>query len=152
MAPKHPNGLKRLEGVVLQDHDGILLGACCKMCPHIASSFVVEAQAAAYGLQLALELAFHHVILEDDSLAITSKLKLEKDDLSEISAFIWDAKHLSRSFASCWLQFTPREGIHVAHAMARGWSNSSFGSIWVNETPEHIATVVAKDRRRRFSP
>ncbi|KAK8523027.1 hypothetical protein V6N12_073738 [Hibiscus sabdariffa] len=76
------------------------------MCPHIASSFVVEAQAAVYGLQLALELTFHHVILEDDSLAITSKPKLKKDDLSEISAFIWEAKHLSRSFASCWLQFT----------------------------------------------
>ncbi|KAK8686408.1 hypothetical protein V6N13_125433 [Hibiscus sabdariffa] len=76
---------------------------------YIASSFVVEAQAVIYGLQLASDLGFHHVILEGDSMSVTLKLKSKKD-LSKISAFIYDAKQLSRGFSTCRFQFTPQEG------------------------------------------
>ncbi|KAL4346535.1 hypothetical protein GQ457_17G013180 [Hibiscus cannabinus] len=134
-------------GVVIRNHEGILMGACCKMISHIASSFAAEAQAAVHGLQLAADLGFQYVILEGDSMAVTERLRSEKEDLSEISAIIWDAKYLSRSFVTCRFQFTHREGNQVAHAVARGGSNSQTESIWVNEIPDHIVAMAMKERR-----
>ncbi|KAK9037410.1 hypothetical protein V6N11_022321 [Hibiscus sabdariffa] len=110
-----------------------------------------EAQAAVHGLQLAADLGFHHVILEGDYMAVTARLKSEKEDLSEISTIIWDAKYLSQSFATCRFQFTHREGNQVAHAVARGGSNSPTEFIWVNEIPDHIAALATKDRRSTLS-
>ncbi|KAK8497281.1 hypothetical protein V6N11_050252 [Hibiscus sabdariffa] len=117
----------------------------------VFSACTAEAQAVVHGLQLAVDLGFHHVILEGDSMVVTTRLKSEKEDLSEISAIIWDAKYLSRSFATCRFQFTHREGNQVAHAVARGGSNSPTESIWVNEIPDHIAALATKERSSTLS-
>ncbi|KAL4279896.1 hypothetical protein GQ457_03G032320 [Hibiscus cannabinus] len=120
-----------VSGVIIRDNNGHILGARSKMNCHIASSFAAEAQAAINGLQLALDLGFRYVILEGDSLSVIKKLKSEKDDFSEISALIWDAKQLSRAFSLCQFRFTPRDSNKVAHAMAQEWTSSSSEGIWI---------------------
>ncbi|KAK8508656.1 hypothetical protein V6N11_037615 [Hibiscus sabdariffa] len=68
--------------VVIRNVEGIILGAWCKFCSHVASAFEAEAQAEAQatlvGLQLTIDLDFQHVILEGD-LTIISKLISKKN-------------------------------------------------------------------------
>ncbi|KAK9030169.1 hypothetical protein V6N11_031600 [Hibiscus sabdariffa] len=137
-----------VSGVIIRDNNGHSLGARSKMNCHIASSFAAEAHAAINGLQLALDLGFRYVILEGDSLSVIKKLKSEKEDFSEISALIWDAKQLSRAFSLCQFRFTPRDSNKVAHAMAQEWTSSSSEGIWIDGAPESITTLAAADRKQ----
>ncbi|KAK8533138.1 hypothetical protein V6N12_076418 [Hibiscus sabdariffa] len=138
--------------VIIRDNNGHILGARCKMNCHIASSFAAEAQATIDGLQLVLVFGFRYVILEGDSLSAIKKLKSEKENFSEISALIWDAKQLSRAFSLCQFRFTPRDSNKVAHAMAQEWISPSSEVIWIDGVLESITTLATADRRQIVPP
>lgn len=53
------------------------------------------------------------------SRTVIRKLQKEVEDISEISAFIRDAKILSTSFESCDFRFVSKEANKVAHLIAK---------------------------------
>ncbi|KAG8486187.1 hypothetical protein CXB51_019581 [Gossypium anomalum] len=69
-------------------------------------------------LNLGLYIELRKVEIEGDSRSVICKLQEEKEDISEIEAFIKDSKHLSLGFESCIFRFIHRESNKVAHLIA----------------------------------
>ncbi|KAK9025857.1 hypothetical protein V6N11_038712 [Hibiscus sabdariffa] len=77
-----------------------------------------EAKAAIHDLTFAVDLGFHHVILESDSKTLVRKVVNKEDDFSEIRVVVADLKNIAKNFVGCQFSFTPRQGNRAAHAIA----------------------------------
>lgn len=64
-----------------------------------------EAMACLQALELGIHLRLSEVEVEGDSRTVIRKLHEEKEDRSEIAAFIKDSKHRSLSFNYCAFHF-----------------------------------------------
>ncbi|KAL4271151.1 hypothetical protein GQ457_13G007950 [Hibiscus cannabinus] len=134
-------------GVVVRDEEGFILGAFSSLAFHVPSAFAAEALAARCGVQFDLELGLTRVILEGDALSIIKKLQLQVDDLSEVSAFIFDTKRLARQFQAFQIGYIPRSGNKVAHALASERFSLMADHAWIEDAPSHILALVDEDRR-----
>ncbi|KAH1090353.1 hypothetical protein J1N35_017610 [Gossypium stocksii] len=69
-------------------------------------------------LNLGLYLELREVEIKGDSCSVICKLQEEKEDKSEIEAFIKDSKHLSLGFESCVFCYIYLESNKVTHLIA----------------------------------
>ncbi|GMI87719.1 hypothetical protein like AT3G25270 [Hibiscus trionum] len=134
-------------GIIIRDEDGFILGASCSLSHPISSIFDVEARAAVQGITFAYELGFRKIILKGDSRSVVTKFNSSKENLSEISAHIWDAKVMLRNFNASRIIFTPREGNRTTHAMAKERFYISKDRIWVEDAPPYVTHQADEDHR-----
>ncbi|GMI89588.1 hypothetical protein HRI_002628100 [Hibiscus trionum] len=139
-------------GAVILDEEGHILGAQCSLANHVPPVFAAESLAARWGLRFAHDLGIRQVILEGDALTIIKKLQMREEDLSEISAIIYDTKSLARDFQEFQLSFIPRSGNRVAHAFINERFSLSKDHAWIEEAPDHILALIDEDRRYSDPP
>ncbi|MBA0761558.1 hypothetical protein Gotri_024186, partial [Gossypium trilobum] len=117
-------------GIVIRDADGLTVGATCDWKRNMLSAKAVEALAAG------------------DSTTVISKLQVQCLDKSEISNYIWDAKHLLMDFERFKFHHIKRGRNRVAHLMANGGFIRRRDMQWVEEGPSAIwATVAAEEQK-----
>ncbi|KAH1073515.1 hypothetical protein J1N35_025843 [Gossypium stocksii] len=138
---------KASSGVVTRYENGQILGACSRTTYLVLFVFAADAIAVTHGLRFAYELRFLSVILEEDSKLVIEKICSDKEDLSEISVFIWEAKEFSKFFHSCCFQFVGRFANSTAHAMAKDGLSCDEDRFWVEEASTVVVAAAAEDRR-----
>ncbi|GMI97004.1 hypothetical protein like AT4G29090 [Hibiscus trionum] len=138
-------------GVLIRDSEGLILGAKAAKLNHTSSSFATEAEAVVHGVRLALDLGFRNAVVEGDALSIIKKLHAAGEDRSEVSALVWSALHLAKSFQRISFAFVAREGNIAAHELARTPLTSASEIVWVEEAPASVEALAAVDRRH-FDP
>lgn len=79
--------------IVFRNHGGLLMGAASYWKEHLPSIPAAEALAALEAVRFAI-LGFHTVEFEEDSAVIIAKFQYPYNDRSEVSGYIWGAKHL----------------------------------------------------------
>ncbi|KAE8673843.1 hypothetical protein F3Y22_tig00111769pilonHSYRG00017 [Hibiscus syriacus] len=84
----------------------------------ITLAFAAEATATIYVVDLAVDLGFIDVVIEEDSKAVISKLSSENTDYSEICALIWEAKGKARELYACTYRHIHRMGNKAGHLFA----------------------------------
>ncbi|KAK5836422.1 hypothetical protein PVK06_012210 [Gossypium arboreum] len=68
--------------------------------------FASETLAVVRGFRFAFDIGFLSVMLEGDSRSVIDKINDSPEDLSEISALIWEAKEVSKSFRDCRFSYS----------------------------------------------
>lgn len=109
--------------------------------------FAAEAVAVIHGLELAIVMGFHLVILEGDSTSVIKKIQVNEVDFSKIGALTCEARRLVTSFWSCSFWWVDREGNRAAYELARFGSRNTGDKFWVKEVPAVVAFVIEKDHR-----
>ena len=79
-------------GVVIRDHQGLVIASCSKLVHQELCSEDIEAKAAAWALLFALEVGVKRVVLEGDSLTVIKGLMEEERLLTPMGLLIEDAK------------------------------------------------------------
>ncbi|MBA0721609.1 hypothetical protein Golax_009132, partial [Gossypium laxum] len=108
-------------GIVIRDNQGIVLGSKTNMNMHIPSPFVAVALACLQAITLGLDLGFHYVIIEGDSLTVIQKVLSPLHDNSTISAYIQNIKEKASFFRRCSFTLLLRVGNTISHLLAREW-------------------------------
>lgn len=117
----------QIMGIIVRNNDGQVIGVWTKT--YLASSFVIEVLACLRVIQFTSEMGFRLIEIETDSQSIINKLYETKEDNSWVSAYIWDAKIISKSF---------EQGNTVAHSLAKECFNRLESTFWVEEAPISI--------------
>ncbi|KAH1108545.1 hypothetical protein J1N35_012313 [Gossypium stocksii] len=79
-------------GVVARNSEGYVLLSCSEIHQHVYSSFAAEALACRKATQIGVDMGWHEIIIEGNSLSIIKKSKAGKQDKSQIGAYIHDIK------------------------------------------------------------
>lgn len=73
-------------GIIIPDHNGLVLGSCSMKNDYILDSFIAEARAALQAFQFAANMGFTNVEIEGDSRTVISKISVRNLDRSSIGA------------------------------------------------------------------
>ncbi|KAA3460646.1 reverse transcriptase [Gossypium australe] len=106
-----------IAAVVARNDKGLVMGACAYQYKDVADAFVAEARACERALLFAIDMGFKKIILEEDSLIVTKKLRFAKNDRSVISSITWNICMMA-NFIEVSYNFSPRRGNWVAHTLA----------------------------------
>lgn len=111
----------------------------------LSQLIVVEYWALERVMKLGEELGLEKVDLEWDAQVIVQALNWEDTCFSWYGEQIEDAKVRLKSKPSWKIQFTHREGIEVAHVMARGGLTLKDDCNWIQQVPNCIFQIVMLD-------
>ncbi|KAL4386635.1 hypothetical protein GQ457_09G023250 [Hibiscus cannabinus] len=115
------NENKAFSGVIILNHNGLVMGSCVKIQNGFFSVCMAEARAAAHGLSFAEELEFHHIILKSDSRTLVQKLKTSGDDYPKIRP--------------------------AAHAVTAVGKHCLTDTAWYGDAPLEVVSIVEADQR-----
>lgn len=132
-------------GVVVRDHNGLLLGSACFWYPIGSSPLVAEAMACIRAVAFTRDLGFRSVEFEGDSAQLLTKLRAPEIDRSIVSPLIWEIK-LVLAFEQFNFQHIKRGGNQVAHLHPREGSLRRRDVFWVEQGPSSITDAVASVR------
>ena len=102
-------------GVVIRDHNGLVLTSMSKQIPQLYSALEVEEMAASTTLSFATQLGFQWAILESDFLTLATALQNNSTFLSPEGLLMEDIKFHASSFIQLRYSHVKREGNNVAH-------------------------------------
>lgn len=94
--------------VITKDEYGQILGACSWLTNQVSTVFAAEALAVVCGLRFAYDMGFLLVMLDGDSKSVIDKINDSLEDLSKISALIWEAKEVSKFFRDSRFRYIAR--------------------------------------------
>ncbi|MBA0660772.1 hypothetical protein Goklo_012739, partial [Gossypium klotzschianum] len=94
--------------VIIKDEYGQILGACSWLTNQVSTMFAAEALAVVCGLRFAYDMGFLLVMLDGDSKSVIDKINDSLEDLSKISALIWEAKEVSKFFRDSRFRYNAR--------------------------------------------
>ena len=101
----------------------------------------VEALAARRVVEFALEIGITSAVFEEDSDTISKVLNNSERSLALHGHLIEDVKALT-PFNCCSFVHVCRQGNRVAHALVRWAINSPSLTIWMEDVPPDISSVV----------
>ena len=108
--------------------------------PH--STMVVEVIAAIKALKLAMELGHNSIILEGDSKIAIEAMRSGLPSLADYGHLLEEVKMLAEGFAAIEFSFVPRQCNTLAHKIARQWRHVSEYTVWMEDVPPHLSTVI----------
>ncbi|RLM87720.1 hypothetical protein C2845_PM04G12950 [Panicum miliaceum] len=101
-------------GVVIRDHDGVVLAAATRWLGSVKDVLTAEAMAAKEGLELAVECGVDKAVLEVDCSELTKVLESSDGVRTSIGGLCFDITELSRSFSEFKLYWVRRDANSVA--------------------------------------
>lgn len=115
------NAQKRIScsGMVIKNHKGDILKPRMILNNNVLTTFAAEALASTQAIEMGSDLAISNVVIKGDALSMVKKLKSEKEDKFEISAYINDSKKLSTGFSNCIFKHAKKFGNQVAHILPK---------------------------------
>ncbi|KAK8502459.1 hypothetical protein V6N13_130491 [Hibiscus sabdariffa] len=114
--------------------------------PGIADAFIAEAVACEKAVSFAIELGFHSVLIEVDSLTVIKKLNSTLADKSIISPIICDIRAKCASFEAITFSFVGRRGNEAAHVLARVGLQYSEPRYWIEVASTSVERLAQHDR------
>ena len=140
-------GRARLE-VVIRNSEGAVMASLLQQIPQPTTVAQVEALAARRALEFALEIGITSAVFEGDSDTISKDLNNSERSLALHGHLIEDVKALTPSFNCCSFAHVCRQGNRVALALARWAINSPSLTVWMEDVPPDISSVVQADFSR----
>ncbi|XP_075670254.1 uncharacterized protein LOC142640026 [Castanea sativa] len=119
-------------GVVVRDSEGMVLGSLSKQISQAYSPLEIKAMAIETAVQFASDLGFQHAILETDSLVLVKALRDDMKFLSAVGLVLDEIRN-------------KRKGNIVAHKLARHAICVSDFSVWMEDVPPLLISVVLAD-------
>ena len=110
-----PHDKKSGIGVVIRDHQGLVIASCSKLVHQEICNDDIEAKAAGWALSFALEVGVKRAVLEGDSLTVIKGLMEEERLLVLMGLLIKDAKQLSQHFEQLLYSHAKRKCNTLAH-------------------------------------
>ena len=103
-----------IAGVVIRDHDGLVLAAAARWLDDVPDALTAEALAAKEGRELAAELGYQRVILESDCQSLRSLLRDPSSRRSVIGGPCFDITELGRELDEFRVEWVCRGAKSVA--------------------------------------
>ena len=132
-------------GVVIRDENGMVLALMAKHLQQLYMALEIEAMAASTALTFATQVGFHRGILELDSLVLTTVLINNNTYLSMNGLLMEDIRFNASFFNQLLYYHVKGEGNKVAHKLARHALCISDFSVWMEDVPPPIHSVVLDD-------
>uniref|UniRef100_A0ACD5UMW3 Uncharacterized protein n=1 Tax=Avena sativa TaxID=4498 RepID=A0ACD5UMW3_AVESA len=121
-------------GVVIKDHNGDCVAACCNSFSNVIIPELAEAMAVRFALSFAQDEGLDNLILASDCLSVVQSAKASTRDRPLCGPVLEDIKSLMASFNSCSIRHVYRGQNVAAHCLARSSDDSSL-SIWRGVSP-----------------
>jgi hypothetical protein len=131
-------------GIVVHDHNGDFVVACCDKFPNVTVPEMAEAIAVRRALSFAKSEGLDHFICTTDCLSVVQRVHSPGKDRSACGSVIEDIKTLLSSFQSSSVAHVFRSQNAAAHDLAHFVESSSV-SVWRVVPPECIRDSVCKD-------
>jgi ribonuclease HI len=131
-------------GVVVRDHNGDCIAACCNSFPNVTIPELAEAMAVRLALSFARDEGLDNLIIASDCLSVVQRAKASSRDRSVCGPVFEDIKSLMSSFGSCSIRHVYRGQNVAAHCLARSSEDSSM-SVWRGVPPECIQDTICID-------
>ena len=128
--------------VVIRNSEGAVMASLSQQIPQPTTVAQVEALATRRALEFALEIGITSAVFEEDSDTISKDLNNSERSLALHGHLIEDVKALTPSFNCCSFVHVCRQGNRVAHALVRWAINSPSLTIWMEDVPPDISSVV----------
>ncbi|XP_065635620.1 uncharacterized protein LOC136070118 [Quercus suber] len=140
-----PHDKKSSIGVVIRDHQGLVIASCSKLVHQELCSNDIEAKAAGWALSFALDVGVKRAVLEGDSLTVIKGLREEESLLIPMGLLIEDAKQLSQHFEELLYSHAKRDCNVLAHNLARHAAGIPDLLVWMEDVPSHFYDVLQAD-------
>lgn len=110
---------KSVQGVLIRNYEGLIMGACTYPIDHILDPTMVKVRACLQALQFAEDLGFRRILVEGDALTVIRKMKSTNEDKSVIGMVIRASKDKVETFEEIEFCYIPREVNAVAYGLAQ---------------------------------
>ncbi|XP_058005261.1 uncharacterized protein LOC131180961 [Hevea brasiliensis] len=140
------SGLVQL-GLIFRDEFGNVLASAIKCIFGLWTSDISEALAMAFGLRLAMELSFPHIIAKSYRQLLIGLFQAKETPYSPLGYVLQDCFEWSHLLNRCSWSFTKRSGNYVAHALAKldDFSSAEQEYFWIEDIPNAVSAVLALD-------
>ena len=132
-------------GVVICDENIMVLASMAKQLPQLYTALEIKAMAASTALSFATQVGFHSGILEFNSMVLATALIKNSTYLSMDGLSMDDIRFNARFFNQLLYSHVKREGNKVVHKLARHPFCISDFSMWMEDVPPPIRSVVQDD-------
>ncbi|KAL0006865.1 hypothetical protein SO802_008367 [Lithocarpus litseifolius] len=132
-------------GAVARNCNGAVLASMSQQIPQAYKPEEVEALAARFALQFALDIGCTNLILEGDSKNLMTWLSNDSEVLSYGGLLLDDIRRLSSFFSQLHYSHIRREGNNVAHSLARYAAHISDFLVWMENVPPQFSAVIQAD-------
>ena len=136
-------------GVVIWNHDGLVMASLFEVVPLPATVIEVETLAARRAVEFALELGFENIVLEGDFDVLNKLLNNCSRSLAPFGHIINDIMFLASHFTCFRATHIRRHCNKVAHLLARKAISFSSVSVWMEDVPPNLLSVIQADLNSR---
>lgn len=132
-------------GCVIRDHNGRFLAATSQGIERITEPELAEALAVHCALKFIFDQHWKKVIIASDCLNLVRKLRLKGMDRSHVGAIVQDIKKMAANLEELSFVYNNRYCNQAAHILARSANQTASSSVWSNEVPESIRTLLCNE-------
>ena len=132
-------------GVVARDCYGRVLASFCRNVRASYQPQIAEALAILECLRLAINRNFSHIIVESDALVVVQLISQKDPPLSEVGVVVTNILELAEHFTAVSFLFVPRLLNRVAHGIAKLALNHGGESLWLDDCPLAVESLVLGD-------
>lgn len=129
-------------GLIARDEEGEVLASATLAPVMMQPACLTEALCLQWAMRIAIDLGFHVVCFETNSLQLFQWWRRRSRGSSYLDLVIFYCRSLSVSFDSMDVSFIRRSGNSVADFLARG---ASFFLVWIEEGPPGLNAFVRSD-------
>ena len=129
-------------GAVIRDEQGVMVAAMAEKIPLPYSVTAMEVLAAVKALRFARDIGLESFILKGDSKITIDALVGDNMEHAEFGNLIEEAKWLSSQFGEVSYSHVKRQGNYAAHNSARHARHVSEFTVWMEDVPPHLSTVI----------
>ena len=120
-------------GVVVRNSNGLVIASLAQQVLQSYKVVDIEALAAAWALELGLEICLDPVIVEGDSNVTMKALAIKTRSLASFDVLIQDAKIFSNCYSKLLYSHTKRDSNKVAHSLTRLTVNFLDYIVWMED-------------------
>ena len=120
-------------GVVVRNSNGLVIASLAQQVPQSYKVVDIEALAAAWALELGLEICLDPIIVEGDSNVTMKALPIKTRSLASFDVLIQDAKIFSNCYSKLLYSHTKRDNNKVAHSLTRLAINFLDYIVWMED-------------------
>jgi hypothetical protein len=124
-------------GVIVWDHNGVVLAMLSETMTSIKDPTTAEALAARRGAKLCVSLGITRLILEGDALQIVQALRLTGGRWYPYGLVIEDTQRLFKNFQECSVSHVFRNANVEAHKLAKLAFSIGENKVWLEDFPLH---------------
>ena len=132
-------------GLVVRDHRGDFIAACCQLIQRFDDPELAEAIAIRRAVSFSSEYNLQQVVVASDCLGVIKKIKSKVYDRSNVGVIVQDVKNLICENPSVTLTYVSKGCNKAAHVLAKQ-ADVFKDVVWFNESPEIIRNIICNER------